>query len=65
MPSSLTCVWRTAPAALLEVLLNMISASFFGGAGALIVGDFKYATNAEPSEAGIYSARRGRKALRR
>ena len=37
-----------------EVLINMNSAHF-GEAGALIVGDFKYATNAEPSEAGIYA----------
>ena len=36
------------------VLINMNSAHF-GEAGALIVGDFKYATNAEPSEAGIYA----------
>ena len=32
-----------------------MNSAHFGEAGALIVGDFKYATNAEPSEAGIYA----------
>lgn len=47
-------LFQDAPPPRDEVLINMNSAHF-GEAGALIVGDFKYTTNAEPSEAAVYA----------